>query len=59
MCGTIKEIDVDGNAYAEWRSKQKYIQDAFPNLSAREREQIKTGFCFDCQDILFAEPYGA
>lgn len=29
------------------------IQNVFPNLSASDREFIKTGYCDECQNILF------
>ena len=32
------------------------IQDIFPNLTPTEREFYKTGYCKECQDILFASP---
>ena len=49
---TIK-MDYDDFIDAMW--KYKYgarIQDAFPNLTADEREQIKTGICNDCWDSI-------
>lgn len=30
-----------------------FIQEAFPELNAVEREFIKTGFCPKCQEIIF------
>lgn len=49
---TIK-MDYDDFIDAMW--KYKYgakIQDAFPNLTPDEREQIKTGICNDCWDSM-------
>jgi hypothetical protein len=45
---TIK-MDYDDFIDALWKYKYgKKIQDAFPNLTPDEREQIKTGICNDC-----------
>ena len=54
MCGSITEIEVDDNlksAIDRYNSGIGYIQDI--PLSASEREFIKTGFCMECQEILF------
>ena len=57
MCGQAKNIEVADeleSAIARYESGIGYVQDI--PLPASEREFIKTGYCFDCQDILFAPP---
>lgn len=57
MCGTINSIEVDDsleNAINRYQKGIGYIQDI--PLPANLREFIKSGYCLDCQEILFA-PY--
>lgn len=53
MCGTKHFVIVPSEAYYKWINKDMYIQDAFPNLSATEREQLLSGLCPRCQDKVF------
>ena len=43
---TQKQINTYQNTFA-------LIQDVFPDLSGSDREFIKTGYCEECQNILF------
>lgn len=55
MCGRITSIEVDERILPMIDRYQQgigYIQDI--PLSANEREFIKTGYCMECQAILFA-----
>jgi hypothetical protein len=57
MCGQVKNIEVADKlelAIDRYEMGIGYIQDI--PLPASEREFIKTGYCIDCQDILFAPP---
>lgn len=57
MCGKVnrKEMEVDASAWNHFCCyNSKPIQEYFPELSASEREFLKTGYCDKCQDILFA-----
>lgn len=57
MCGKVNKIKVDDKlkeAVNRYENGIGYIQDI--PLSASEREFIKTGFCMNCQAILFAPP---
>ena len=57
MCGQVKNIEVADElelAIDRYEMGIGYIQDI--PLPASEREFIKTGYCIDCQDILFAPP---
>lgn len=54
MCDSVNEITVDdklGAIIAKWQRGDCYIQDI--PLPASEREFIKTGYCMDCQKLLF------
>lgn len=54
MCGDYRTIAVDA---ADWTvyNKGMLLQNAFPNLSADDREFIKTGLCPICWDRLMGE----
>ncbi len=59
MCGKINtnEMEVDEKNWQHFCCYgTKLIQEYFPDLSPSEREFIKTGYCDDCQSILFAPP---
>jgi len=58
MCGEMKSIKVSEDvlpAIMRYDHGIGYIQDI--PLSASEREFIKTGYCMECQEILFANPW--
>ena len=52
FCGNKSFVDVTGDDYFAWVAGD-LIQDAFPYLSAGEREVIKTGICPACWDGMF------
>ena len=60
MCGRFTKKILNTKATSQQITDYYYgrilIQDAFPDLSANEREFIKTGYCDKCQNILFAPP---
>ena len=41
--------------YMDWVTGRKHIQNALPEVSAAEREQMKTGTHPECWDEMFAE----
>jgi hypothetical protein len=45
-------VEVNKSDYENWKNG-KYIQNAFPYLSAGEREQLITGICPKCWDTIF------
>ncbi len=47
FCGTKSVVIVNEKQYAEWENG-KLIQDAFPDLSADDREILLTGICPRC-----------
>lgn len=59
MCGKIntKELEVNKDSWTHYCCYRTYlIQEYFPNLTPSEREFIKTGYCDNCQNILFSSP---
>lgn len=56
MCGDVAYIELNDEEYAryqEWRRGKMLIQEALPNLSADEREMLKTGICAYCWEEMF------
>jgi len=58
MCSKSVTVAVDPFAYKKWKVG-KSIQDAFPDLTASEREMLKSRTCQKCWDDLFGEDYDA
>lgn len=54
ICGVSQVIVVGEADYEAWKSGT-YIQDAFPYLSADQREALMTGFCSTCWAALFPD----
>ena len=54
FCGTVTEVEVDKKGCAQY-TNGALVQDAFPNLTATEREVIISGICPACQDTLFGD----
>ena len=57
MCGkkTILHMDLKTMRQMEaYNAGDGLIQDCLPNLTKYERELIKTGYCYSCQDRLFS-----
>jgi len=53
-CGKVSTLEINGDAFEAWRSgKIVLLQDAFPDLSAGDRELIKTGIDQQCWDEMF------
>ena len=56
FCGCSNQIQVNAIDYLNWDwGHGMKTQDAFPYLSANEREMLISGICPDCWDKLFAE----
>ncbi len=56
MCGTSNTLEVnreEAEMIARYGSGRQLIQDALPQFNAGEREFIKTGYCGECQELLF------
>ena len=54
-CGKVHTVRVKANDYYKWTLEGLYIQDAFPYLTASERELLQTGICPDCWNKIFSD----
>lgn len=54
FCGNVHFVDVNEDAYRLWVDGA-LIQDAMPELSATEREQLISRICPKCQEDIFDE----
>lgn len=52
FCGTSETVFVKSDQYYQWMNGEAHIQDAFPHLTAGQRELIKTQMCDACWDDL-------
>jgi hypothetical protein len=55
ICGKEYGIYVNGEDDFNWSFKGVLTQDAFPYLSASERESLISGICSECWDDMFGE----
>ena len=53
FCGMPHDVEVDFFDFCAWQNGT-LAQDAFPYLSADEREMLISGICPDCWDKMFA-----
>lgn len=54
-CGQVIDIEVNKIDYDRYKAGLIKVQDAFPYLTADEREMLMTGICGDCYDAMFAD----
>lgn len=64
MCGEIIQLELTSkqkNEYVNYLMEhpKRNIQDALFSFNAFEREFIKTGYCPECQNVLFGNPLPA
>lgn len=52
FCGHENEVEVNHMDYLDWQNGE-LAQDAFPYLSANEREMLISGCCPRCWDKMF------
>ena len=57
MCGSTHWMRINGEQFEKYKHGGMLIQDAFPKLRPTEREFIKTGYCPECQELLFGVTY--
>lgn len=55
VCGERSQFSIDQAAYIRWE-RGAYVQDAFPHLTADERELLMTGTHPACWEKIFREP---
>lgn len=53
VCGAVRQVMVNSDDYFAWQFEGKHAQDAFPYLSAVEREAIISGVCPHCWALMF------
>lgn len=53
-CGEIHKVTVEMADYADY-NQGKHAQDAFPYLSASERELLISGICEECWNRIFPD----
>ena len=54
FCGHANEVEVNEADYWDWQDGE-LAQNAFPYLSAEEREMLISGICPDCWNKTFGE----
>lgn len=52
FCGEYHEVDVNETAYDSWKGGE-LIQNAMPDLTPTQREQLISGLCIKCQEKIF------
>lgn len=52
ICGCANFVFVNEMDYLDWQDGE-LVQDAFPYLSADEREMLISGICPDCWENMF------
>ena len=53
VCGDLHSVQVDWRDLSAWSDFGVLAQDAFPYLSATEREQLISHLCPECQKNFF------
>ena len=53
ICGRLVDTKVDLEQYEAYAYGEVLAQDAFPTLSATDRETMISGMCPECQDEIF------
>ncbi|MFI9509044.1 hypothetical protein [Nocardia sp. NPDC052566] len=52
-CRKTATFQVNHDRYTAWRERRMLMQDAFPHLSAPDREYLKSRVCRDCWTAMF------
>lgn len=55
FCGHVNEVVVENSDFIDWQVNGYLAQDAFPYLTAEEREMLISGICKDCWYNAFHE----
>lgn len=55
FCGRVNEVIVENSDFIDWQFNAYHAQDAFPYLTAEEREALISGICKDCWYNAFHE----
>ena len=57
MCGTTKAMRIKYEVYEEIMERNRPIQDIVPDFNPTEREFLISGYCPDCQELLFGQKF--
>lgn len=55
FCGSVNEVVIEEKDWYDWQFNAVLAQDAFPYLTADERELLISGICPDCWGGMFGE----
>lgn len=55
FCGKTSKLKLNEQAFNDWRNRRKTIREAFPKLSADDRELILTGIDSECWEKNFSD----
>lgn len=55
FCGRVNEVIVENSDFIDWQFNAYHAQDAFPYLTAEQREALISGICKDCWYNTFHE----
>lgn len=55
FCGVIHSVLVEEDHFFRWYNENELIQNAMPELSTTEREQLISRMCPECQEEIFGE----
>ena len=50
-----RPLIVSTKAYNAWKNGELFVQDAFPELNADERELLVSGTCIPCWDRMYED----
>ncbi len=57
LCDKEHNLEVDEDKYLQYQMLNRpCIQDIWPDESIPYREKIKSGYCDECQELMFARP---
>lgn len=55
LCGEIHVVRCPFEGFLDWQMDGQPIQNAMPELSATEREQLISDICPECQNRFFSD----
>ena len=55
FCGKVSVLTLPTDGYTAWKLNGVLVQDAFPALSAEDRELLISGICPTCWDGMFPD----
>lgn len=57
MCQRTFKIDLTEEEANKYINDNRLIQEVFPKMNPAEREFLITGYCLDCQAMIFGSNY--